>query len=160
MNQLFCKPCWDRGHSCPAHEFVGGEPWCIFCIDEVECPNAKKNAPKFNQEFVEQRLKEHRENLSLEKQEETIVEKTCKTCGKKLIERNQSGYCTKHFYDSKRKSARDDQPTVTPFQRAMRKANRQSDSGLTLNEAQIDRFFSLLPAEKKFELVSTFLSLE
>jgi hypothetical protein len=34
---LFCKPCLERGHQCPARE-SSEEAECIFCEDGVPCP--------------------------------------------------------------------------------------------------------------------------
>lgn len=156
-----CKPCLARGHQCEARDVVDGEPWCIFCMDGVDCPiMQRKTTSQFNSDFIDRKLKEHREPTKA-KESNSMEEKKCKTCGKTLSSINESGYCAKHFYDSKRKGPAQSSPPPQTVRQTAKRTAKSPESGMTLTftEAQIDRFFGMLPVERKFQLVSSFLSL-
>ena len=96
------------------------------------------------------------------KKESTMEPRKCahEGCEKKLIARNKSGFCTEHFYDSKRKSS-----TTGSSRHAARKtvakrgrkprAQEPAKSGIAticVSEAHLDNFWSKLSLDEKAEI--------
>jgi hypothetical protein len=118
----YCVRCLDAGHQCmsaPAN-VNDSEPLCIFCEDGEPCPRASR-APQHSPLMVGDLVKPRahfgephqivtptrpaKKKKSLITKESPMPDKTCghDGCEKQLSNANHSGFCTAHFYDSKRK---------------------------------------------------------
>ncbi len=87
------------------------------------------------------------------KEEVMAKQKVCGECGKKLQERNESGFCGKHFYKSKLKGSgggrrKASHPAVAGNVESPRKANGGAEA-VQVPSAAIDKWFAELPAEQK-----------
>lgn len=157
-----CADCKARGHICKPHVTVDGVRLCVFCADGEPCAFDRDSAKKAER-FAMKSTGAHqparpaaKEKEQMKPQDPNEEPRICghEGCGKKLRRNNTSGFCTGHWYDSKRKGeAEERQKPRKPRASAARKVNPKLDPGATVTiqvpHAALDAFWSKLTLEEK-----------
>ena len=123
-----CQPCKERGRFAVALRIVEGTPMCDACFTGKDEPGeAASKGGKM---------------------------RTCKYqgCDKRLTRANKSGYCTAHFYESKRKQPKGVTARSSRARRAAKAANALPT--LIATPELVEHIWSTLPLEQKAALVN------
>jgi hypothetical protein len=187
--QLDCVTCTAAGHRCEStHTDLDGKPVCVFCLDEVPCPIAKRKALPVVQNLAPAPAPAPKRKPAMTTKAQTgkltnsassgirrcpapskLKDPDSPPCAAVLRPTNRSGFCHLHFHLSKRKH-----PLVRPaatvdaagfrwdgnhhLSPTKRSNGHTSQINLSLTEDQLTALFLRLPVVERAAIVSTWLT--
>lgn len=172
LRAVYCQPCKEKGRKQMAHRVLPGRRGiCKWCYRGEPHPEEQKSKVKAGGDgagrtsAVQAGASGPTPDPRSTNSKEAVMpeQKVCGEpgCGKKLQDRNGSGYCGKHFYRSKQGSPvrkKRGRPAGTVTNRGAERVSLQGANGavamVALPEAKLDAWWQSLSVGRKGEILA------